>query len=160
MTNHRGHSKIDIQYGLSGLRNLGNTCFMNSCMQILSHTTVMNKFLDTRMSNARDIAIDEKQIEEYRLLIEWDTVRKLLWKTNCVVTPAGFFQGMRKVAAKQKQILFTGFSQNDVSEFLRFVINAFHRGIQREVEMNINGIKKTSIDEMAVKCFEMYRSWV
>jgi len=31
--------------GLTGLANVGNTCYLNSCMQVLSHTYELNDFL-------------------------------------------------------------------------------------------------------------------
>ena len=32
--------------GLSGLQNIGNSCYINACMQLLSHTHELNEFLD------------------------------------------------------------------------------------------------------------------
>jgi ubiquitin carboxyl-terminal hydrolase 8 len=51
--------------------------------------------------------------------------------------------------------LFTGFSQNDVSEFLLFIIDCFHSAISRQVKMTINGTPENEKDQIAVLCFNM-----
>jgi ubiquitin carboxyl-terminal hydrolase 8 len=139
--------------GLSGLANLGNTCFINSCMQVLSHTHELNVFLDTgtykrKLQNKCDSA----------LLVEWDDLRKMLWKENCVVSPGKFIKTIQKISSIKKNDLFTGYAQNDLSEFLLFVIDCFHNSIAREIKMNISGQVENDTDKTAVKCFEMIKN--
>ena len=138
--------------GLSGLTNLGNTCFINSCMQVLSHTYELNDFLNTGKYKKR---LNKKQ--DSLLLLEWDNLRTLLWSENCIITPRKFLNVMQKVAQEKGQELFTGFNQNDLPEFLIFVIDCFHNALTRKVEMKIVGQEITDKDKLAVKCFETIR---
>lgn len=138
--------------GLSGLANLGNTCFINSCIQVLSHTYELNNFLDNesyknKLKNKYDSA----------LLIEWDSLRKILWNNNCVVSPGKFISTIQKVAKLKNMEIFTGYSQNDVSEFLLFLIDCFHSSISREINITISGNPQTDTDNLAMKCFEMVK---
>ena len=135
--------------GLSGLTNLGNTCFLNSIMQVLSHTYELNIFLDLktykkRLNNKYDSA----------LLIEWDELRSILWNENCIVSPFKFVKTIQKIAKLKNLESFTGFEQNDVTEFLIFIIDCFHNALAREVNMTIEGTIKDEKDKIAVKCFE------
>jgi len=139
--------------GLSGLANLGNTCFINSCMQILSHTYELNFFLEMetykrKLNNKPDSA----------LLIEWDELRKILWKENCIISPGKFIKTIQKIAQIKGQDMFTGYSQNDLPEFLLFVVDCFHNSLCREIKMNVNGTVENETDKVAVKCFEMIKN--
>ena len=138
--------------GLSGLANLGNTCFINSCMQILSHTYELNEFLDNdtfrkKLKNKYDSA----------LIVEWDNLRKLMWKDNCIVSPGKFISTIHKVAEVKKADIFTGFSQNDAAEFLLFLIDCFHNSFAREINITISGNPVNETDITAIKCFEMIK---
>jgi len=134
--------------GLSGLANLGNTCFINTCIQVLSHTHELNTVLDSD-SYASHI----KNNVDAVLLREWNTLRKLMWSQNCIIEPSRFIQIVQGVARRKGQELFTGFAQNDVSEFLLFVVDCFHNALSRPVTMNIKGKSKTNTDELAVNVY-------
>jgi hypothetical protein len=73
--------------GLSGLANLGNTCFVNSCMQVISHTYELNNFLDKETYKGK-----LRKKYESALIVEWDNLRKILWNENCVVSPNKFIK--------------------------------------------------------------------
>jgi ubiquitin C-terminal hydrolase len=88
------------------------------------------------------------------LLNEWDDLRQILWKENCIVSPFRFVKTVQKLAKIKNQDMFTGFEQNDLPEFLIFVIDCFHNALAREVNMRIEGQVKTQKDTLAVKCFE------
>ena len=135
--------------GLSGLANLGNTCFLNSCMQVISHTYELNQFLDLETYKRR-----LKNKYDSVLLIEWDELRKVLWKENCIVSPVKFVKTVQKLAQIKDKDIFTGYDQNDLPEFLIFVIDCFHNALSREVNMNIQGTPENDRDKIALLCFD------
>jgi len=139
--------------GLTGLTNLGNTCFMNSTIQCLSHTYELNNFLEKEEYKKK-----LNRVPDSLVLWEYDKLLKVMWSENCVISPGGFLHSIQRIARIKDAAVFTGFQQNDTSEFLQFIIDCFHNSIKREVKMTISGSIVTSQDKLAVKCYEMMRN--
>jgi ubiquitin carboxyl-terminal hydrolase 8 len=139
--------------GLSGLANLGNTCFINSCIQVLSHTYELNFFLEQETYKNK-----LKKKYDSALLIEWDNLRKIMWNSNCVISPGKFIKTIQKVAQLKDMEMFTGYSQNDLPEFLLFLIDCFHTSLSREIKMTISGNPENETDKIAIQCFEMIKN--
>jgi ubiquitin carboxyl-terminal hydrolase 8 len=81
-----------------------------------------------------------------------------MWNDNCVVSPGKFIKTVQKVAQLKKIDVFTGYSQNDVSEFLLFIIDCFHNSLSREIKMTISGSPEDETDNLALKCFKMIQT--
>ena len=136
--------------GLSGLANVGNTCYLNSCMQVLSHTYEFNEFLDQSDYKKRINKIGDSVI-----LLEWDKLRTALWSDNITIAPLGFVRGIQTIANAKGRQIFSGNAQNDVQEFLLFIIDCFHNSLAREVHMQIAGTAQNDTDLLAKTCYEM-----
>ena len=139
--------------GYTGLKNLGNTCFLNSSIQALSHTYELNKILDTKIKSNQ-----VKSIVDSELLKEYNELRVLMWKTNGVISPNKFVLNVHKIAETKDRDIFTGYDQNDMPEFLLFLIDAMHNSLARPADVSITGKVETDIDNIAVKCYELIRN--
>ncbi len=133
---------------LTTLRNVGNTCYINSIIQVLRHTKNMNEMLD-------EMSIDLLNNEKAIILREWNSLRQTMWKQRCVVSPYRFLHFVRE--GKKTKELTNNFEQQDVGEFLIILLEEFHNGIKRNVSMNFTGEIKNKKDVLFMEMYKEYK---
>ncbi|XP_050101395.1 ubiquitin carboxyl-terminal hydrolase Usp2-like isoform X4 [Anopheles aquasalis] len=110
--------------GLCGLWNIGNTCFMNSIIQCLSHTRELTTFLRSQSS------IERGANKDHRILAEYTKLLKDMWSgTQRSVNPSEL-----KYAFSSKHRMYSGSAQQDAQEFLRFFLDTLHGALNVAVK--------------------------
>ncbi|CAF0840314.1 unnamed protein product [Brachionus calyciflorus] len=111
------------QRGNVGLRNLGNTCFMNSILQCLSNTKFLLEYI-LNSSYTNDI---NKTLSTMRgsLFISYAELIKKMWKgADTFVNPQEFRYQLIKYSPN-----FSGYAQQDAEEFLTYLIKGLHEDV-------------------------------
>jgi ubiquitin C-terminal hydrolase len=58
---------------VSGIKNIGNTCYLNSCFQLLLFT---RELLDVIYDNEKQ---EYKQVPETIVVVEWNEIKNILY---------------------------------------------------------------------------------
>uniref|UniRef100_A0A7N6B2I5 Ubiquitin carboxyl-terminal hydrolase n=1 Tax=Anabas testudineus TaxID=64144 RepID=A0A7N6B2I5_ANATE len=109
--------------GLTGLKNIGNTCYMNAALQALSNCPPLTQFF---LECGGLVRTDKKPAlcKSYQKLVSD------LWHKNrpSYVVPTNLFQGIKAINP-----MFRGYSQQDSQEFLRCLMDQLHEELKELV---------------------------
>ncbi|XP_039298553.1 ubiquitin carboxyl-terminal hydrolase 2 isoform X2 [Nilaparvata lugens] len=108
--------------GLTGLRNIGNTCFLNSIVQCLSNTDLLREFV-----------VSGEYLNHIRSESRGDVIRAFsdllsdIWiGEKACADPTNFKLQIQRFAPR-----FTGYSQQDAQEFLRYLLEGLHQDVNK-----------------------------
>jgi len=113
--------------GLTGLSNLGNTCFLNAAVQCLSHSYPLT-FYFLHKYHLFEINKDNPIGMQGNIALRYGQLVAKLWGN--VRGPLAPFE-LRGSVAKFGSSRFTEFQQHDSQEFLSFLLDGLHEDLNR-----------------------------
>jgi len=140
---------------MKGIPNIGNTCFLNTCLQILLQTPE----LDFLVKPEKDFV--EKDLVEKYVWMAWKNWKATMVSDSDTISVTDirefqtFVQTIQFVAQKKGHALFSGYVQNDLSEFLLFFMDTLHEYFKRPRNTKVEGVVKNETDAIAKECYQM-----
>ena len=131
--------------GTTSLKNLGNTCYMNSILQCLRHTTPLNSILFTNTVNrtlSKNYELNPIIKSPMLVIVNYEKIVYMMWcNDNTNLSPVCFKYILGLIFNQ-----FANFIQHDAHELLVTLLQSFHDSLSKNVVYRINGEIITELD--------------
>lgn len=146
-SNNAGHERratiVSVQSvhapGATGLHNLGNTCFMNSALQVLFNTQPLAQYFIQNM-HLYELNTTNKLGTKGQLALRYSELLKEVWTASTrSVAPLKLRFCMTKHAPQ-----FAGGGQHDSQELLEWMLDGLHEDLNRVMEKPYSELKDSN----------------
>lgn len=138
-----------------GIANLGNTCYLNACIQILARIEPLSYIVTNK-------AIQNPTKIETQIWKQWKDIQFIMQNSTNpkeMVYPNGFITAIQTVSNGQNKSFLQPDSQEDISEFLLFFIESLHKCIYRNMEIQIVGHSENETDNLAIEIYKNMKNY-
>ena len=145
--------KVIISYNNMGLINMGNSCYFNTAIQCLLNIYELSNYFtsgdyEKEINDRINIEFkktphDRKSVISILITREYGRLVKNLWNCNRPVKPLTLYASIIKVDDR-----FHAFQQEDSQEFLLYLMDMLHEGLNYKVDFLPNGNIDNETDKL------------
>ena len=143
--------KKDVNHGVCGGHNLGNTCYMNSSIACLSNCSELTAYFLTGKFK-QSINKKNKQGLQGKLANAWYDLLKDYWEKK---TRAGNPSTVKSTVAKKVK-KFGGFGQQDSNEFMTEFLSLLNEDLNKSDKKEYRELKEKGKDESELDCAKRF----
>ena len=122
--------------GVSGLTNIGNTCYGNATIQAIRHQIDLTCYL--LQEKHKDIISKKKRTHNTQLLEGYSDLIHKMWSGQGGISDTRpMWSAMLPAAIQNGYEQFRMAQQHDADEFLTFLLDGFHEALAEDVSMTI-----------------------
>jgi ubiquitin C-terminal hydrolase len=145
--------------GKIGLNNRGNTCFMNTTIQCLSHVIPLtdyimtNRFMGPLSQESKKAEIPTKLLKEFEVTKGYVQLIKMMWASSEkeALDPKSFHMAFQRFHDR-----FEGYHQQDAEEALTVIMDSLHETLSYPVDITISGTDESELDRLML---DSYKKW-
>ncbi|KAK8441257.1 hypothetical protein ACI3L0_003784 [Candidozyma auris] len=156
------YNTITSSGGRCGLSNLGNTCYMNSALQCLTHIPELNYYFFFDLYQ-KELNTSNPLGYKGDVAVAFSSLLHKLYgsASHSAVTPREF-----KYTVGRHSSIFHGFQQQDSQEFVSWLLDALHEDLNRihqkpyceKPELKDEDVNNPeAIKQLAITCWDQYK---
>ena len=147
-----------MSQNIVGLKNRGNTCYLNTSIQCLNNLSLLSDYFITNKHipdlNNRCNELNGIKPNEVKLSKEFGKLIKAIQYSNSPsIDPKSIHELIQNIDDK-----FEGYEQQDSQEILAFILDNLHEGLKYDVEISYSGKTENHLDEIVIESINNWKN--